>query len=179
MNDIVIETERLRLRNWRSGDDLLLDRHCNTEGVMRWLGGVASREAIAEAVARCIDWQTRLGYTYWVVERTSDREFLGFCGLRPPDCQIAGGDDLEIGWRLREDSWGMGYAREAAAACLRFAFDRIGTKRVIALTCEANVASWRLMEGLGMRRRADLDYWDEGSPAEMNPFIVYELEEQR
>ena len=39
----MIETERLRLRNWRAGDDELLHIHCNTAAVMRWLGGAQPR----------------------------------------------------------------------------------------------------------------------------------------
>jgi RimJ/RimL family protein N-acetyltransferase len=40
----------------------------------------------------------------------------------------------EIGWRLREDAWGQGYAKEAAIASLDFAFGTLGADRVVALT---------------------------------------------
>ena len=44
----MIETERLRLRNWREGDDERLHIHCNTPAVMRWLGGVQPRDKMTE-----------------------------------------------------------------------------------------------------------------------------------
>ena len=172
----MIETERLRLRNWSEGDCELLHRHCNTPAVMRWLGGVQPREGMTEVVERLIRLQEERGHTFWAVQRKEDEAFLGFCGLK-----IANGHgssvtgELEIGWRLREDAWGRGYAKEAAIASLDHAFGKLGARRVVALTVEGNRASWGLMERLGMRRRRDLDYFDSDWPEEMNPTIVYTL----
>jgi RimJ/RimL family protein N-acetyltransferase len=173
----MIETERLRLRNWRAGDDVLFHTHCNRPAVMRWLGGVQPFETMQQTVGRLTRLQEERGHTFWVVERKSDDAFLGFCGLK-----IANGHgssvlgEVEIGWRLREDAWGQGYALEAASASLDKAFGPLGANRVIALTVTGNSASWGLMKRLGMRRREDLDYVDPDWPADMNPIIVYELE---
>ena len=171
-----IETERLRLRDWRQEDIEPFIRHTNTPTVMRWLGGVKpepeARRIVRERIMR---WQEERGFTFWLVERKSDGEPLGFCGLKIADDEgspVQG--ELEVGWRLREDAWGQGYAREAAAASLEYAFRRLGAERVVALTVEGNAPSWRLMERLGMVRRPDLDYvgpdWAEG------PVIAYVLE---
>lgn len=172
----MIETRRLRLRDWRDGDEHLLDRHCNTEAVMRWLGGVQSFAEQADAVDRLRTYSADYGHTFWAVERKEDGEFLGFCGLKRANgyCSSVSGE-VEIGWRLREDVWGLGYAKEGALASLGFAFTRIGARRVVALTIEENKASRGLMARLGMRRRADLDYVDPEWPAEMNPVMVHEL----
>jgi RimJ/RimL family protein N-acetyltransferase len=156
----MIETARLRLRNWTPADAEPFARHTNTPAVMRWLGGVRSREDMDAIVSeRFIAWQESRGHTFWVVERKEDGALLGFCGLKIADdagSPVEG--ELEIGWRLREDAWGQGYAREAAQASLDFAFGRLGAPRVVALTVAGNSASWGLMERLGMTRRPDLDY---------------------
>jgi RimJ/RimL family protein N-acetyltransferase len=175
----MIETERLLLRNWREDDKEPFHRLCNTPAVMRWLGGVKPRHEYDEVVDRLAGWQRSYGHTFWAAERKEDGAFLGFCGLK-----IANGTgspvlgEVEVGWRLREDCWGRGYAREAAAASLDFAFDRLAVRRVVALTVEGNSASWGLMRRLGMRRREDLDHVDPDWPAEMNPIIVYEIGNQ-
>ena len=164
----MIETGRLRLRNWTPADVEAFHRHTNTPEVMRWLGGVKSREDISAIVnERFILWQESRGHTFWVVERKEDAAFLGFCGLKIADDEgspVEG--EIEIGWRLREDAWGQGYAREAAAASLDFAFERLAARRVVALTVAGNSPSWGLMRRLGMTRRPDLDYagpaWAEG-----------------
>ena len=171
-----IQTERLWLRNWRPGDEARFYDHCNTPAVMRWLGGVRSREFIYDVAARFADWQERYGHTFWVAERREDGAFLGFCGLKIADganSSIFG--EIEIGWRFREDAWGKGYAKEAAAASLDHAFGELGAEQVIALTVIQNEASWGLMKRLGMRRREDLDYVDPDWPEHMNPVIVYSI----
>jgi RimJ/RimL family protein N-acetyltransferase len=174
----MIETERLCLRNWRDGDAALFSRHTNTPAVMRWLGGVQTPEFQEEIVRdRFMRWQEERGFTFWVVERKADGAFLGFCGLKIADgdgSSIAG--EMEIGWRLREDAWGQGYAKEAAIASLDHAFDVLGAPRVFAITFRQNEGSWGLMERLGMRPRPDLDYDDPRFPA-LNPTIIYEIDQ--
>jgi RimJ/RimL family protein N-acetyltransferase len=173
----MIETERLRLRDWREEDVAPFIRHTNTEPVMRWLGGVVSEARLRQVVEdRLMRWQRERGFTFWVVERKADDDLLGFCGLKIAD---TGGSPVEglheVGWRLREDAWGQGYAKEAAIASLDFAFDRLGAGQVIAITYSQNAASWGLMERLGMRRRLDLGYDDPRFP-DFGPTLVYSLE---
>ena len=176
---MTIETDRLRLRDWREEDIEPFIRHTNTLAVMRWLGGVEREEKIREIIRdRVMRWQAELGFTFWLVERKADEELLGFCGIKIADGEdspIAG--EYEIGWRLREDAWGQGYAREAAAASLDHAFDRLGARQVVAITFPGNEASWGLMERLGMRRRAELDHDDPRFP-ELNPTIVYSIDRE-
>ncbi|HEX6374798.1 MAG TPA: GNAT family N-acetyltransferase [Allosphingosinicella sp.] len=175
----MIETARLRLRNWREEDIEPFIRHLNTEPVMRWLGGVRTREQQMAAVRdRFMAWQETRGFTFWALERKADGELLGFCGLKlsdDPGSPVEGA--CEIGWRLREDAWGRGYAKEAAGAVLDFAFGRLAAARVVALTVAENAPSWGLMLALGMTRRADLDYasahWADG------PVIVYEMRREQ
>src|SRR5690349_23783888 len=111
-----IETERLRLRDWREEDIAPFIRHTNTEPVMRWLGGVMPDEKLEAVIrGRLMRWQEERGFTFWVVERKADGEVLGFCGLKLADQDGGPIEGLhEVGWRLREDVWGQGYAKEAA-----------------------------------------------------------------
>jgi RimJ/RimL family protein N-acetyltransferase len=171
----MIETERLILRDWREEDIEPFLRHTNTPAVMRWLGGVRSDADQLESIGRMMRWQAERGFTFWIVERRADGELLGFCGLKladSPGSPIAG--MVEIGWRLREDAWGQGYAKEAAIASIDHAFDRLGAGRVVALTFQGNEASWGLMERLGMTRRPECDHDDPRFPG-LNPTIVYDI----
>jgi RimJ/RimL family protein N-acetyltransferase len=165
------ETDRLILRDWREKDWAEFWRVTNTPAVMRWLGGVADAPTRAAAQARLESYQADYGHTFWVVERKEDGALLGFCGLKRSN--QAGGPQgmMEAGWRLREDAWGHGYAKEAAAASLALAFDRFGADEVIALTVKRNTASWGLMLRLGMERREDLDF-DSADFDPENPRII-------
>ena len=174
---IILATQRLKLRTWteRYGD--LLNTHCNTTGVMEHLGGVQSPAKHREMIRWLIeDQQKPFGITFWVMERQKDGghlsgEFLGFCGLvkvDEADSTVLG--STEIGWRLREDAQGKGYAKEAAVACLHRAFRDEEELRVVSRTIRNNKPSWSLMEWLGLRHDPRLDYTSsEGD----DPFIVY------
>ena len=153
--DFRIETARLVLRDWREGDaEAFFDGHQHP-AVMRWLGGVMDadgRQALLDRVARC-----RAGARTLLLDRRAQgrgrdrRQVLGFCGLKradAPGSSVTG--EMEVGWRLREDAWGQGYAKEAAHAALDAAFDRFGADEVVAITVIENAASWGLMKRLGM-----------------------------
>lgn len=178
MAETRIETDRLILRDWREEDWEPFWEGTNTVNVMRWLGGVCDAAKRDAARARLESYHRDHGHTFWVVERRDDGAILGFCGLKR--CNQQGGPlgMMEVGWRLREDAWGKGYAKEAALASLNVAFDRFKADEVIALTVEGNAPSWGLMRRLGMQRREDLDF----ANAEFDPdnpvIIVYSIDRQ-
>jgi len=182
MAEVRLETERLVLRDWRGDADwIAFVQHTNNSRVMRWLGQPMDAEgqaAMRQRVAACA---AAHGHCFWLVERKPDGghlagEVLGFCGLKradAPESTIAG--EFEVGWRMREDAWGHGYAKEAAIASLDAGFGRFGADEIFALTVAGNTASWGLMTRLGMRRRAQLDYADSRYEAELRDTIVYSL----
>ena len=177
MAEVVSETERLRLRTWALEDREEFLRHTNTEAVMRWLGGVWPREKHEAGFVRIEGYQRDFGHTFWIVERKSDGALLGFCGLKRVNSEGAPyPGDFEVGWRLREDAWGQGYAKEAAIESLDLAFERFGAPHVVALTIQQNEASQGLMKRLGMVRREDLDFQSSDVPPEQNPVIVYRID---
>lgn len=179
MTEIVTETERLCLRNWRPGDRAEFLRHLNTPAVMRWLGGVQDQATADAAFDRIDGFQRDFGHTFWIVERKADGALLGFCGLKrvnAPGAPFPG--DFEVGWRLREDTWGQGMAKEAAIASLDLAFERFGAPHVVALTVRGNASSQGLMKRLGMNRREDMDFVDQrfDPDGELSPTVVYRID---
>ena len=174
MAEIFAETARLRLRGWEPGDREEFVRHLNTPAVMRWLGGAQDAGHYTASFERIEQYQRDFGHTLWIVERKADSALLGFCGLKrvnSPGAPNPG--DFEIGWRLREDAWGHGFAKEAAVATLDLAFGRFAAPHVVALTVAGNEPSWGLMERLGMAHRQDLDFHDDRFGPDLNPSIVY------
>jgi len=180
MARVVAETARLRLREWDEEDEARFYEVMNTPAVMRFLGGQQTPEEWSAGFHRLRTYQHDLGFTFWIVERVSDNAILGFCGLKranaPGGDAIAG--DIEIGWRLREEAWGQGYAKEAALAALDLAFARFAAPHVVAITAAHNAPSQGLMLRLGMTRRPDLDFVDQRFPAdsEVNPQVVYSID---
>ena len=64
----------------------------------------------------------------------------------------ARGTQAELGWVLAPEHAGQGLATEAAGELIRICFEDLGLRRVVALCFADNVASWKIMEKLGMRR---------------------------
>ncbi|MFS0735958.1 GNAT family N-acetyltransferase [Sphingomonas sp. 1P06PA] len=170
----IIETARLRLRTWRDGDADLFERLTNTRAVMAHLGGVQPPGYFALAVERMVALQAERGHCFWAVERKVDGALLGFCGIKISSSAGPDADAMpEIGWRLREDTWGQGYAREAAIASLDHGFGALGFGRVIAFTLPGNTASWGLMLRLGMTRLPD--FIEPRFGPELNPTVYFEI----
>ncbi|MFA6218817.1 MAG: GNAT family N-acetyltransferase [Erythrobacter sp.] len=178
MADFRRETGRLVLRDWRGDADWdEFFRGTDTLAVMRWLGGTfdeAGRRKQRDRVEAC---RARNGFCFWALERKQDGALLGFCGLKradAPGSTVTG--EVEIGWRLREDAWGKGYAKEAARAALAAAFEDFGAGEVFALTVIDNAPSWGLMRKLGMHRREELDYPDERYGHPWRDTVVYSID---
>ena len=178
MAKIAAETARLRLREWGNGDRDDFYAIMNTPSVMAHLGGVQTPEGWGAAYQRIAGFTRDFGHTFWIVEDQASGEILGFCGLKrvnaPGIHDLTG--QMEIGWRLRESAWGKGIAREAAIASLDLAFSRFAAPHVIAITTAGNLASQRLMERLGMARRADLDFTDTRFGPELNPQMIWRID---
>lgn len=173
--DIIAETRRLVLRDWRANDANDFHRLHVDPDVMATLGPLKTR---AETVALIEELQARSarngGYTYWPIERREDGRVIGFCGLdRGYEEPVVG--ELEIGWRLAHDCWGQGYAREAALACLIYAQRRFPDERVVAITAQTNAKSRKLMERIGMARRLDMDFDHSNLAADdpLRPHVTY------
>ncbi len=99
-----------------------------------------------------IEWNRRLyrqhGYGLWLVTLHRTGEFVGDCGLTLQE--VEGTLHVEIGYHVRADLQGNGYASEAAAACRDHARDILRLDRLIAIIDPDNVPSQRVAEKLGL-----------------------------
>lgn len=82
-------------------------------------------------------------------ERKEDGKVIGLMGMIRRDHRQG-----EIGWGLGVEYRGQGYATEAARALMDYGFHSLGLYRIHADTNSDNLASWRIMERIGMRREA-------------------------
>ncbi|MFZ4690619.1 MAG: GNAT family N-acetyltransferase [Polymorphobacter sp.] len=175
---MMIATPRLILRNWRDDDLIPFNAMGRDPAVMEHLGPLQTHADTQAAIIRLQTIAATHGHTFWAIERLEDAAFLGFCGLKIAPENIPGIEDaIEIGWRLRSDAWGQGYAREAATASLAWGWANLPVDRIIAITTPANLRSQGLMERLGMVRRRDLDFAHPALAADdpLSPHVTYEI----
>lgn len=152
-DDPLLETERLRLRPLdRSDAGHLVELDADPE--VRRHVHLGAPPTLAEAEAALPRMLARFGESavepaFWAAEDRITGAFLGWFHLRPMETPGA----LELGYRLRREVWGRGYATEGARALVDRAFRELGAARVEAMALQANAASTRVMEKAGLRFR--------------------------
>jgi RimJ/RimL family protein N-acetyltransferase len=161
---VIIETERLRLRPMRMGDlDEFVSLHADPEVTefIRPLNRTAAEERLRRDEA---EWRERGHGLLAMLDRESG-VFLGRSGLKHwPQF-----DETELGWALARSAWGRGYATEAARACIEWGFAEFAVPYLTAMINPDNVRSTRVAERLGLApMREDLLLGD--------PVVVYGLE---
>lgn len=156
-----LETERLVIRPWRHEEGPRLLDILSREEVMKWLGDgpPVLLKTVGEAHARIDRYNHErndppLGM--WAVARKEDGLALGTVLLLTLPNDEHG--EVEIGWHLHPDSWGHGYATEAARAVLAHGF-AAGLPEIIAVAHTDNDASINVMRKLGMTDRGVVEKW--------------------
>ena len=110
-------------------------------------GKPLSRFAAWRAFAGTLGHWTLRGFgMFAVVERETDT-FVGRVGAWEPE----GWPDFEIGWMLRSEYWGRGYATEAARRCIAYAFSDLHRDHVSSFIAPENTRSIRVAERIGER----------------------------
>lgn len=84
------------------------------------------------------------GFGRWAVIEKESKEKWGWCGLKKRD-----NGEIDMGYRIFRRYWGKGCATECGRAVLKYAFDDLGIKRIIAEAVEQNTSSFKVMEKLG------------------------------
>ncbi|HVC85916.1 MAG TPA: GNAT family N-acetyltransferase [Gaiellaceae bacterium] len=162
----MIETERLTLRRFGEGDRDTVARWNADPVFTRHLAGVLSRAQTDEAFGRWEGHWTEHGFGLLGVEWRETGELIGRVG---PSFHRLWPAEPEVGWALDPAWWGRGIATEAGAACVAWAFGRLGHDRLVSITTEANLASRRVMEKLGFVLHAQV-------PSEWGPLWVHALD---
>jgi RimJ/RimL family protein N-acetyltransferase len=154
-------TERLLLRQWREEDREPFAKLNADPETMRYFVSTMTREESDATV----DWATALiderGWGLWAVEVVGGAPFIGFVGLNLPRFRP---EWVEVGWRLRREHWGNGYATEAAREALRFGFEELGLDEIVSFTSVPNTPSRRVMERIGMTHDPTRDFDHPGVP---------------
>ncbi len=148
MTDRIIETARLQMRPCAAADAAPLHALWTQPDVRRYLWDdlVIARTTADEAVARSEADFAAHGFGHWMVRRRETDALVGGCGLRGMNDT----GDVELLYALAPESWGQGYATEAARAVLAYAFTDLAYARVYGRTDTPNLASQRVLQRLGM-----------------------------
>jgi RimJ/RimL family protein N-acetyltransferase len=151
-DDVVYETERCVVRNWRPSDaERAFDIYSRWE-VAKWLGSAPKAMESRDQADRLVERWGQLNRDdpkagRWAVVRKSDGVVAGTVILVP----LSGGDgEYEVGWHLHPDSWGQGLATESARGALDWARETLGLTEAFAVLYAGNDPSIAVCRRLGM-----------------------------
>ena len=143
---MTIRTPRLLLREMTEDDFPALHAILSDPETMRFYPQPYDEAGTRRWIAWCRGSYEKNGFGLWAV--TLNGEFIGDCGI---SLQPINGQWLpEIGYHIRKDHWRRGYAAEAAAACIRVAFEQFGFPAVYSYMNADNEPSWRTAMKNGM-----------------------------
>lgn len=145
----ILETERLIVREVDDSDAAFLRDVVNIPEFIKYVGdrGVKTMDDALKYAGKITDHYAEHGYGIWVVEIKETGEKAGLCGLLKRDHL----DAPDIGFSFLPAFWSKGYAYESAIATMEYGRDRLGIKKILAITSEDNTSSIKLIEKLGLR----------------------------
>jgi RimJ/RimL family protein N-acetyltransferase len=143
----VLRTERLTLRGPRLDDFEPVAAFLGSERAA-YVGGARPRHRAWTTFASLLGhWDLR-GYGMWSLELRETGAFVGIVGLYDPEGWFA----PEVGWWIVDPAVeGRGYAREAAIAARRYAYEVVGWREAFSVIAPENARSIALAERLGAR----------------------------
>jgi RimJ/RimL family protein N-acetyltransferase len=174
---MIVTLDRLVLREFEHHDWEAVHVWASDPEVVRYLawGPNTERETrtfVQHAIGQQLD-RDRRDWELAIVLK-EDGQVVGGCGIHVSAPEHRKG---WIGYCLRHDTWGRGYATELASALLAIGFVELKLHRVFATCDPRNMASARVLEKIGMRREAHLreHLWQKG---EWRDSVIFGMLEQ-
>jgi [ribosomal protein S5]-alanine N-acetyltransferase len=158
-----IETARLRLRRYVEGDVELVHRLMSNPRVMQYYPTLYDLERSRKMLEKMLASYQTTGYSLLAAERRSDGSYVGQVGLLYWE-DVDAREDVEVGYMLLPEYWGVGYATEAAQACRDWAFVKLGVDRVVSFIDTKNRPSIAVAKRNGMKRLKRIEESRFGKP---------------
>lgn len=175
-----IATPRLVLRHWTKNetDRAAFHRLNSDEQVMRFFPYRLTRELADARLDAVIAKAEADGFGWGAACLSETGEPVGYLGLARTSLSMKFGDAVEIGWRFLPEAWGIGLATEAAKALRHHGFSELGLAEILAFAAEANHASRRVMERIGMKHDPSRDFDHPNVPSghpELMRHVFYQI----
>ncbi len=151
--DLILETERLILREMRRDDALELFAMDSNPNVHKYLWNKPNQsiDEVYEYITlvRKQYSENKIGRFVAILKETN--ELIGWIGLKYNTVEVNKKVDFyDIGYRLNEKFWGKGYATEGTLAWLDYGFKVMKIEIMTAAAQTANIASNKILKKIGM-----------------------------
>ena len=144
-----LETNRLILRDFTPEDFSLLHEILSDAETMKHYPHPFQPEDTKNWIKRNRTRYATDGFGLWAVELKETGKLIGDCGITMQN--IHGNLVPEIGYHINKKYQKQGYATEAAAACMKYAFQELGFPKIYSYMKYTNEASARVAIKNGMQ----------------------------
>lgn len=175
MPSIFIETQRLILRQWKKTDYIPYIKLNQDKEVMELFPSVKTEEESLAHILKISNQINISGCGLFAVERKDNQQFIGFTGFSHPGFESYFTPCVEIGWRLSKHNWNMGFATEAASACLEFGFNKLNFNDIYSFTSVNNKRSEQVMIKIGMIKHGFFDHPLISEGHILKPHVLYKI----
>lgn len=172
---IYLETSRLRLRDWIETDLEPFSALNADDEVMRYFPSTLTNEETLRFYHSILDEFKECGFGLYAVEEKETKEFIGFIGFHRALFEAEFTPCIEIGWRLKKEAWGKGYATEGAAACLHYGFNELGFSDIYSFTADINTPSKNVMRKIGMNFMKTFNHPKVEKDSPLNKHVLYHI----
>jgi len=152
-DNYLFKSERLGFRNWKNEDLDEFIKLNSDDKVMEHFPKSLSKNETGKLLDKLKNHFTVYGFTYYATEILKTKELIGMIGLAHQVYKSPYTPAIDIGWRLKKNIWGKGYATEGAKRCLEYAFTELGINTVIAVCTLKNLKSENVMKKIGMIKK--------------------------
>lgn len=145
-----METDRLYMRSFLEEDAEALF-NLDADPLVSRYTGEAPKKSIQKARTLIRNYNQYSLYNMGRLAciRKSDKEFLGWCGLKTIEIDD-GKVEVDLGYRFFRKFWNKGYATESSLKSLEYGFETLSLTKIIAHADPENVPSIRVMQKIGM-----------------------------
>lgn len=179
-NQVLFETERLIIRNWRETDKAPFAKLSADPTIREFFPDLLSQQRAYELVDEDREIVAKNKYGWCAAELKETGEFIGMFGLTTfSDILPFYAPGLfELGWYLATDHWGKGLATEGGQGALDYAWQTFGSHEVVAFTATINLPSRRVMQRLGMTHdpSEDFDHPKVDIGHRLRPHVLYRIQ---
>ncbi|HEY8783595.1 MAG TPA: GNAT family N-acetyltransferase [Mucilaginibacter sp.] len=149
----IIQTQRIVIREFLSGEENIYLSHFNDELVTLYLPKRSKEERIDIFRKALEKYKTDKKSGTWGMFNRAGGDFIGSCLLRPFNNEPG---ILELGYSMERKYWGAGIATEMAIAMVAYGFSGKNTSEIVAVTVLENLGSQRVLEKAGFKRMDNL-----------------------
>ncbi len=152
---MIFQTARLIVRDLTLEDFSSFHEMQGNSRVMRYTTGMPMTQAENEEdLKRVISLYHKANNDYWVwgIVRKEDAQWIGTCALINNEK-----NENEIGYRLLERFWGMGYGMEITHGLIDYCFNQLKVDALVAYVHQENIVSIKILEQSGFRFMSEVE----------------------